>query len=274
MEIHSRSRRRKLAKEHQLASISAPPPQATMPSTNQRNLPKLQPLLRNDFKVIIRPRDSLDLNYWTTVQVGTILRSRLEADTSNSFDKTVLRHNKLRIDSKQNIIIYSTPDLNLANKLTKLRTLPLGATDYAVTAYTAAPDESVKEIVLAIPAGTTPDDTLDNLEVPGHEILYARMLGQTYTAVNTFAGKRLPFFVYYMNGEMRCTPYRPTRHVCRICLQERHRTDVCPTPDTAKCQTCGTASPDTAHPFAPKCVLCQGEDPTAARECPLRLKRP
>lgn len=274
MEVHSRSRRRKLAKERQLATTSTAPPQTTTPSTNQRNLPRLPPLPRNDFKVIIRPRDSLDLNHWTTVQVGTSLRSRLEADTSNSFDKTILRHNKLRIDAKQNIIIYSTPDLNLANKLTKLQTLRLGATDYAVTAYTAAPDESVKGIVHGIPPGTTPDDILDNLEAPGHEILYARMLGQTYTAVITFAGKRLPFFVYYMNGEMRCTPYRPTRHVCRICLQEGHRADVCPTPDTAKCLTCGTANPDPDHPCAPKCVLCHGEHATAARECPQRLRRP
>ncbi|KAH9382395.1 hypothetical protein HPB48_021844 [Haemaphysalis longicornis] len=139
MEVHSRSRRRKLAKERQLATTSTAPPQTTTPSTNQRNLPRLPPLPRNDFKVIIRPRDSLDLNHWTTVQVGTSLRSRLEADTSNSFDKTILRHNKLRIDAKQNIIIYSTPDLNLANKLTKLQTLRLGATDYAVTAYIGSP---------------------------------------------------------------------------------------------------------------------------------------
>lgn len=274
MEKHSRSKRRKLAKERQLASSFTAPPQIPRPSTQRKNLPKLPPLPKDDFKVIIRPRDSLDLNHWTAVQVGTSIRSRLEADTSNSFDKANLRHNKLRIDPKQNIIIYSTPDVNLANKLTKLQTLHLGETDYAVTAYTAAPDESVKGIVHGIPPGTTTDDLLDNLEAPGYEILYARMLGQTYTAVITFAGKRLPFFVYYINGEMRCTPYRQTRQVCRICLQEGHRADVCPTPDTARCQTCGTANPVTDHPCAPKCVLCQGAHPTAARECPERLKRP
>ncbi|KAH9379875.1 hypothetical protein HPB48_006109 [Haemaphysalis longicornis] len=274
MEIHSRCRRRKQAKERQLASTSVEPPQTTRPSTKQRNLLKPPPLPRNDFKVIIRPRDSLDLNHWTTVQVGTSLRSKLKVDTSNSFDKTVVLHNKLRIDAKQHIIIYSTPNLSLANKLTKLQTLHVGATDYAITKYTAAADESVKGIVQGIPLGTTPDDILENLEAPGHKTFYVQMLGQAYTAVITFAGKRLPFFVYYMNGEMRCTPFRPTRHVYRICLEKEHRAYVCPTPDTAKYQTCGTANPDPDHPCAPKCVLCKGEHPTTTRECLQRLKRP
>ncbi|KAH9382684.1 hypothetical protein HPB48_023240 [Haemaphysalis longicornis] len=78
-----------------------------------------------------------------------------------------------------------------------------------------------------------------------------------------------------MNGEIRCTSYRPTRDVCPIRPQQGHRAAVSPTPDSAKCQTCGTANPGPDHQCAPKLGLCQGATyATVARECLQRLRRP
>ncbi|KAH7936691.1 hypothetical protein HPB49_002653 [Dermacentor silvarum] len=99
------------------------------------------------------------------------------------------------------------------------------------------------------------------------------MLGQTSAAVITFTGKTVPFFVRYYSGEVRCKPYRPTTHVCRICHQVGHRTDVCPTPEVYVCPQCGTQNPTQDHPSHPRCALCQGSHPTASKECPDRLKK-
>ncbi|KAH9370489.1 hypothetical protein HPB48_020551 [Haemaphysalis longicornis] len=73
---------------------------------------------------------------------------------------------------------------------------------------------------------------------------------------------------------MRCTPDHPTRDVYRICLQKGHRAGVCPTPDTAKFQTCGTTYPDPDYPCAPKCGCAREHTQRQQRECPQRLKRP
>ncbi|KAH7965209.1 hypothetical protein HPB49_004702 [Dermacentor silvarum] len=99
------------------------------------------------------------------------------------------------------------------------------------------------------------------------------MLGQTSAAVITFTGKTVPFYVRYYSGEVRCKPYRPTTHVCRICHQVGHRTDVCPTPEVNVCPQCGARNPTQDHPCQPRCALCQGSHSTASKECPDRLKK-
>ncbi|KAH7953095.1 hypothetical protein HPB49_004598 [Dermacentor silvarum] len=243
-----------------------PPLQPRHPSVSQ--VERLPPLPRNDLKVIIRPREGLNLATWTTPQVAEGIKMACQHPTNEH-----VRTLTVRIDPVQNIAIASTPNEELAMSIRHINTIHLGGREFAVTAYVAAPDSSAKGVIHGIPAGTPTEVLLNGLYAPGREILHARMLGQTSAAVITFTGKTVPFYVRYYSGEVRCKPYRPTTHVCRICHQVGHRTDVCPTPEVNVCPQCGTQNPTQDHPCHPRCALCQGSHPTASKECPDRLKK-
>ncbi|KAH7953272.1 hypothetical protein HPB49_006689 [Dermacentor silvarum] len=92
-----------------------------------------------------------------------------------------------------------------------------------------------------------PSDVLrPNLRIrtQGLELIDARMLGDSQSALLTLYGSQVP----------------------------RHRTDVCPQPDIQVCRTCGVREPADGQACAPKCAICGGNHPTGDRTCPKRLK--
>ncbi|KAH7960630.1 hypothetical protein HPB49_021832 [Dermacentor silvarum] len=153
---------------------------------------RLPPLPRNDLKVIIRPREGLNLATWITLQVTDGIKIARQHPTSEH-----VRTLTVRIDPIQNIAIASTPKEELAMSIRHITTIHLGGRELAVTAYVAALDHSAKGVIHGIPAGTPTEVILNGLYAPGREILHARMLGQTSAAVITFTGKTLPFYVPY-----------------------------------------------------------------------------
>ncbi|KAH7971379.1 hypothetical protein HPB49_023009 [Dermacentor silvarum] len=108
-----------------------------------------------------------------------------------------------------------------------------------ISAYIASPDNFCKGIITGPDAGTTPTELLDHLLAPGVEILHARMMGRTATAIITFSGLK----------------------VCGICLTVGHRVDICPTPSIKRCTTCGTENPSSTEPHQcqPRCLTCKGD---------------
>ncbi|KAH7941032.1 hypothetical protein HPB49_009383 [Dermacentor silvarum] len=234
---------------------------------------RLPPLPRNDLKVIIHPREGLNLATWTTPQVAEGIKMACQHPTTEP-----VRTLTVRIDPVQNIAIASPPYEELAMSIRDLTTIHLDGRELAVTAYVAAPDSTVKGVINGIPAGTPTDVLLNRLYAPGRKILHARMLGQTSAAVITFTGKSVPFYVRYYSGEVRCKPYRPTTHVCRMCHQVGHRTDVCPTPEVNVCPHCGARNPTQDHPCYPRPateafllqVLLLLAEPTGSDPEPLR----
>ncbi|KAH9360851.1 hypothetical protein HPB48_009355 [Haemaphysalis longicornis] len=86
--------------------------------------------------------------------------------------------------------------------------------------------------------------------------------------VITYCGKRVPFFVNAYGQTLRCYLYKGTVPHCRKCNQTGHREDVCPQPpDTPKCRACGVSLTSEEHECRPRCALCAGEHPTAAKPC-------
>ncbi|KAH9378991.1 hypothetical protein HPB48_013566 [Haemaphysalis longicornis] len=71
----------------------------------------------------------------------------------------------------------------------------------------AAADGSSRGVVHGIPPGTPISELIDNLHAPGYEILTARMLGKTSTALVMFAGKRVPTGVIFEHAMLS---YEPT----------------------------------------------------------------
>lgn len=232
---------------------------------------KLPPLPKNDFKVILRPKNGLNISELSTHQMArAITKACGKPDICNEGSFLIRLHNG------SNIAILSTPSMETASAVQCISSLRFAAKNYAVTAYVAAPDNSCKGVIHGVDAGTTPTELLSHLRVrtQGVKILYARMLGKSQSAVITFEGKIVPRYVYYYGGEIRCYLYRSSRQVCYTCLKAGHRADVCPTPDVVVCSKCTEPVIEDGHSCEPRCVLCTEAHPTGAKECKERLRKP
>ncbi|KAH7958443.1 hypothetical protein HPB49_004400 [Dermacentor silvarum] len=111
---------------------------------------------------------------------------------------------------------------------------------------------------------------MDNICVrtQGVEVIQARRLGGSKTALLMLDGDVLPRFVYLFSG-----PYQPTRQYCMTCQKTGHRTDVCPKTVTRQCAQCGMGDP----PQDPVCettgAFCGGQHATGAPEFHKKLKQ-
>ncbi|KAH7948601.1 hypothetical protein HPB51_028470 [Rhipicephalus microplus] len=127
---------------------------------------KLPPLPKTDFKVIIRPRDGLNISQLSTHQMArAITKACGNPDICNESNLLI------RLRNRSNIVIMSKQSMETANIVQSLRSLlrslRLGAKDYAVMAYVSAPDNSCTGAIHGLDAGTTPTELLAHLR-PGH----------------------------------------------------------------------------------------------------------
>ncbi|KAL3176791.1 hypothetical protein MRX96_039632 [Rhipicephalus microplus] len=98
-------------------------------------------------------------------------------------------------------------------------------------------------------------------------------MGQTYVALVTFEGLKVPRYVRFYGAELHCYPHRPRQLVCKICHRLGHWADHCPTPHALICATCGTDNPAPSHPCTPHCRSCDGSHPTSDPNCPRRARQ-
>ncbi|KAH7978641.1 hypothetical protein HPB49_006257 [Dermacentor silvarum] len=178
----------------------------------------------------------------------------------------------LRIREGTNIIIVSTPSLEVADVIRRITCMELRGKQHPFNVYVADPDDSYKGVVHGFPAHTESADLQQHLRVrtQGVTIERARMLGSSNTALLTFSGGTRPKCVYYMGVEMRCTEYRPTVQMCLECMQEGHRSDVCPNPKNI-CRGCGLENPPPqGHECEVECAVCRAAG-HETRRCPNKL---
>lgn len=104
----------------------------------------------------------------------------------------------------------------------------------------------------------TPDEIINDLESYQGDILHARRVGTTGSAIITFIGTHVPYTVYYRRLEFRCRPHKPRAHHCNSCVEYGHRTLACPG-NQRRCPPCSTtlARPDEPHPCTPWFALLQ-----------------
>lgn len=230
---------------------------------------KYPPFPKDDFKIVIRPHQGLPLRTITTPEMAAAVSSACQHTVTGE-------HFLLRIKPGSNIVIISTSEQEVAERIRRITTLTLNGRKHAVNVYAATGEEALRGVVHGIPASTPTETLMANLRVrtQGVEIIHARMMGETKSAAITFCGPTLPRFVYYCGGELACHPYRATVQVCKTCYSKGHRTDVCPQPDTRVCRICGTRDPFDGHMCAPKCASCGGEHVTGDRSCTQRLRQP
>lgn len=235
--------------------------------TKQTTPPRPPPLPKNDFKMVIRPKDGLDLRK----QHAAALSDSLLSAARLTWKQADLR---VRIDYDQNIMTVSTPHEQVARVLSTVTQLRIQDKTYGVSLYGLYPHDSCKGVIHDVPDHYTPEDILGDLWLPGYEFVACRRLGKTNSVVVTILGSKVPFYVYYKGVETRCYIYRKTVPYCFTCHKLGHRADVCPTPTVVACDKCGVHNPEQGHLCNPTCALCQGSHLTADKECKQRFKDP
>ncbi|KAH6930600.1 hypothetical protein HPB50_015172 [Hyalomma asiaticum] len=166
---------------------------------------RLPSLSFRDEKVILHPLGGLRLGDWPRPTLATAIWAAAGVSPSGHRDLI------LRTRPEQTLAVMSTPSSHVADALLKLQELSLGQRTFPVSAYLAAPDDSCKGIVPGLEPGTPSRMLAEEMQAPGIQILQARMMGQTNTALVTFEGPRIRFLQSYAathtalaNSSARC----------------------------------------------------------------------
>ncbi|KAH9365910.1 hypothetical protein HPB48_015267 [Haemaphysalis longicornis] len=138
--------------------------------------PRLPSLPLEDYKEVIRPRTGLILAQWLVQCVTNAIGAAAQISDATQDRIT------FRIRRDQNVVVVSTPDLDIAKRIRQITTLNMESKKYEVTAYIAVADNSSKGIITAIAPNTTTDELVEHLRSPNAETIHARMMGKYTTA--------------------------------------------------------------------------------------------
>ncbi|KAL1431378.1 hypothetical protein MTO96_014230 [Rhipicephalus appendiculatus] len=230
--------------------------------TTAQKIKQLPPLPPDGYKVVFRSQGGLDLK---TLQPRHLLTALMQAAALT--DPSTLT---LRIHPVNNTCTVSAVNQEDALKLVQLEHITYDQHKYAMTAYIAPPDGSVRGVITNAYWKESPQELLADLisRNPHETILDARRMGLTRSILITFGQANVPRKIVYGGGLHLCTPYTPRVETCSNCRTIGHRTDVCIQPRTHKCPRCGQLHPKEANPTcAPVCIICEGPHLSGSREC-------
>ncbi|KAH6926788.1 hypothetical protein HPB50_022173 [Hyalomma asiaticum] len=262
-------RRRKQTSEPTKPSqeMSAQQDKPTPQAPKQRSQ-KMPPFPTDDFKIVYRPQAGLDLSKWNLTAI-THAVGRSSGLTQQDFYDNV----RVQMQKIENIIVASTADTERATRLKNTTTIQLGGTTFNVNAHVRHPDDVCRGVIYGLLPGTSSAEIVAGLRVdPRYTVLGAHMLGRSSTAVITFDGPHVPYYITYQSGDYRCKPYRKSVQYCRKCGAIGHRQDICPRPRETFCYKCGQDVVSEAHDCLPKCKICEQAHEIAGKECKKKLR--
>ncbi|CAN7951529.1 unnamed protein product [Ixodes pacificus] len=202
-------------------------------------------------KVIIKPhRVAVDLKRYRSL-IGEAVQSSLPRGLD---EKTVVRQLEA-----QNTIMVCTDEWSEAEAVAGIKKLnfPVGVLDVEV--YHVSPSEDAcRGVIHGVRPDLTNEQIRQKTRAVGYEVLEARRLGKSQSAVIVFAGKKVPFTVSFNWLETPCFIYKKTRAACLNCGEVGHRTDVCSKPEGFACSACRATEVGEDHECVPKCALCGG----------------
>lgn len=232
---------------------------------------RLPRLPHTDHKVILRPKEGLELTKLSLVYVGGTIRlaANVHWERGKEEDQVVL--NKI-----QGTITYSTPKKEDALKVLALKKLQFGSKVYEVTTYMAAPEDCGRGVVHGIDRRITEEELEVGLSHPTNPpVLGVRRMGTSESVIITFGVSWVPRWVRILGSPIQCFLYRKKHEVCFKCGQVGHRSDVCNNEPSEKCRKCGSPpSPTGEHDCKPKCQLCGKDHETGNRRCKALYRTP
>ncbi|KAH7945694.1 hypothetical protein HPB49_014320 [Dermacentor silvarum] len=180
----------------------------------------------------------------------------------------------VHLRNRNPLAILKTHYIEHASHLLSVDSIILAGRIHAVAPYLAAPTNSCRGVIHRIAPDATQEELLRDLDSYQADMLLACRMGNSNSALITFAGMHVPFSVNYQRLEFRCRPHKPRAHHCTMCLQYEHRTCACPG-NQRLCPTCSTpiSQPDEPHSCSPWCLHCQGHHTPSAEICPVLMQR-
>lgn len=256
------------------AENSANKTTASHPATNQRTSPNLQqrrllpPLPEDHYKVIYRPKPGMKLSTFREEEISASLAQACRMNFSE-FCKKVITQTQWH----QNLIVTSTDSEDLTIALSEITQLTIRNQTHEVTPYIKPLPGTVRGVIHGLTPGTPSHRLMELLAANEQcEILHARMLGNSTSAVLTFQGPHVPFYVRLASAYTRCKPYRRTVQYCKTCGAFGHRKDICPNPENNSCPRCGATNITEEHTCSIKCKLCELPHETASKDCKGKLR--
>lgn len=79
--------------------------------------------------------------------------------------------------------------------------------------------------------GLTQEQLLEYTATNRPYLIHARIMGKTRSALLTFDETRIPYYIKFDCGTIRCQPCRRALQTCTYCSDIGHRQDVCPHPN-------------------------------------------
>lgn len=227
------------------------------PRQPRRKGPKEPELPRDDIKIIMRPRNGLDLRKCSPAEILNGVRRAAGMEASQAEDDV---------------------DMGRAGKYRTVQRIQLRDRIHEISTYVAPPEGSAKGVIHNVPREATKQDILDSLiQRRNPSILSARRLGTTNSVLIIFEDEKVPYHVYYQGAEYRCYLHKKKHEVCGNCGAFGHRGDVCPmeegTPPKV-CPKCGLKTPTSDHPCEPRCAMCGKDHETGDKKCRQRYRTP
>ncbi|KAK8769211.1 hypothetical protein V5799_014320 [Amblyomma americanum] len=214
------------------------------------NLPRLPNGLT---KVIFRPLGGLRiLESCGQLGIFQLIRDAAGLTLAESSEDCML------LNFKQHTILVATHSAVRVERYLNIKELTYGENKIAITSYVATPDGSGKGVIQGVPKHLSDADILANHQHPRNPPICGvrRMGAQSQTVLILFNGERVPRWISFGGGMIRCCLYKKKYEVCSLCGQLGHRRDVCPDPKNARCRGCGVANPPETHSCEPECALC------------------
>ncbi|KAH6946344.1 hypothetical protein HPB50_012873 [Hyalomma asiaticum] len=173
-----------------------------------------------------------------------------------------------RILMKSNLAVVDCYTEQAAHLLLNLEHIIIDNHIVQFNTYVALREGRIRGVIHRI-KGLTQEQLMQGLTSSTHEIVSARPLGMSNTALITFNGTNLPEYVAFESVRFPVHKYRPKITSCMNCLGIGHRADVCTAPkrDPEICARCHTKH---AADFicTPKCIHCNGPHDSRSTDCP------
>ncbi|KAG0414894.1 hypothetical protein HPB47_007940 [Ixodes persulcatus] len=186
--------------------------------------------------------------------------------------KELYAHVIIQTQWAQNLIVASTASEDFTLQIHELTKVQLATVTYDLLPYLKSIPGKIRGVVYVIEAETSEREAMELVSAKGHNIMHARILGKSNSALLTFQRPHVPFYVKVGSAYTRCRPHRRSEQYCRACGEVGHRQDVFPHPDTNQCSRCGEKVITELHECKPRCNICDQPHDMASKECKRRLK--